>query len=272
MSVPLPVLDPPLRVMALHALLYCERLFYLEEVEEVRLADARVYAGRELHEGLAAAVAADGDEGTTREEVELSSPALGLIGKVDCLKRREGQLIPYEHKRGRCRRTSPDDATPLTWPSDRVQAAAYAMMLEEATGRPVTEARVRYHQDGVTVRVPIDDSARSAVRAAVDRARQLRLAIERPPITDNEKLCRRCSLAPVCLPEEVRQEHDPDHQAVRLFPPDERRASLHVVTDGTTVGRGGDRLIVRPLEGDESKHASQEVSAVLIHGSSQITT
>jgi len=37
---------PPLRVMALHALAYCERLFYLEEVEEIRVANHRVYAGR----------------------------------------------------------------------------------------------------------------------------------------------------------------------------------------------------------------------------------
>lgn len=29
-----------IRVMALHALAYCERLFYLEEVEEIRIADA----------------------------------------------------------------------------------------------------------------------------------------------------------------------------------------------------------------------------------------
>jgi len=28
----------PIRVMALHALAYCERLFYLEEVEEIRVA------------------------------------------------------------------------------------------------------------------------------------------------------------------------------------------------------------------------------------------
>lgn len=40
-----------IRVMALHALAYCERLFYLEEVEEIRVADHRVYAGRTRHEG-----------------------------------------------------------------------------------------------------------------------------------------------------------------------------------------------------------------------------
>lgn len=41
---------PLIRVMALHALAYCERLFYLEEVEEIRVADYCVYAGRTLPE------------------------------------------------------------------------------------------------------------------------------------------------------------------------------------------------------------------------------
>ena len=83
--------------MALHALMYCERLFYLEEVEEIRVADASVYAGRRLHEELAA------DEGEMVSLV-LESDKLGLKGKVDCLRRRNGQLIPYEHKRWRSRK------------------------------------------------------------------------------------------------------------------------------------------------------------------------
>src|SRR3954462_10328684 len=72
-----PMIDtnkPPLRVMALHALEYCQRLFYLEEVEEIRVADARVYAGRELHASLG-----DGEDGE-RTELELADPALGLVG------------------------------------------------------------------------------------------------------------------------------------------------------------------------------------------------
>jgi CRISP-associated protein Cas1 len=83
----LPVLDsprPPLRVMALHALAYCHRLFYLEEVEEIRGASAAVFAGRELHAGLEA-----DDEGEWTS-LELTSGPLGLTGKVDCLRRRDG--------------------------------------------------------------------------------------------------------------------------------------------------------------------------------------
>src|ERR1700722_3319690 len=264
MSLALPVVDPPIRIMALHALLYCERLFYLEEVEEIRVANAAVYAGRELHESLAA------EEGEAWESLELFSPEIGIFGKLDCLKRRDGQLVPYEHKRGRCRRA--DDNTPLAWDSDRVQAGAYAMLLEKTLNKPMAEARVHYHADNVTVRLPIDDSMRAEVTAAIARARELRASLERPPITENEKLCRRCSLAPVCLPEEVRQDHDPNHEAVRLFPPDDRRTSLHVLSDGATIGRSGDRLVVRPRDEPETKHASKEISAVLLHGFSQITT
>src|ERR1035437_5976155 len=91
MPLALPILDePPLRVMSLHALLYCPRLFYLEEVEEIRVADGAVYAGRELHASLAAA------DGEAWEKFELSSPGLGLFGKLDALKRRDGHYLPFE--------------------------------------------------------------------------------------------------------------------------------------------------------------------------------
>lgn len=64
--------EPLLRVMSLHALEYCERLFYLEEVEEIRLADSSVYAGRTMHEELAL------EEGEERRSYTLSSTDLGL--------------------------------------------------------------------------------------------------------------------------------------------------------------------------------------------------
>lgn len=82
--------------MALHALAYCERLFYLEAVEEIRVADASVFSGRQLHETIQA------DEGEW-VSFTLGNEDLGLKGKVDCLRRRDGKFIPYEHKRGRCR-------------------------------------------------------------------------------------------------------------------------------------------------------------------------
>ncbi len=165
-----------LGVHSLHALAYCERLFYLENVELIRLADARVYAGRTLHVEIAR------EEEGEWHSLDLQSESLGLRGRIDCLRRRDGSYIPYEHKRGRAARTRESDDSSAsthasdssrnsksgvasTWPSDRLQVAAYAMLMEEHTGQQIPEARVRYHQDNVTVRVPIDAAARQDVFA-----------------------------------------------------------------------------------------------------------
>jgi CRISPR-associated protein Cas1 len=54
-DIDIPIDIPPnttqdtIRVSALHALAYCERLFFLEEVEELYTQDAAVFAGRRLH-------------------------------------------------------------------------------------------------------------------------------------------------------------------------------------------------------------------------------
>ena len=218
----------PIRVMALHALAYCERLFYLEEVEEIRVADAAVYAGRALHEDLKPA----DDEAGEWSEHEMTSEALGIMGKVDVFRRRDGVIIPYEHKRGRPRRVGKKAEA---WPADAVQVAAYALLLEEETGEPIPEGRVRYHAENATVRVPLDDAARSLVLKSIERARLLRQSSDRPPVASNDRLCLKCSLSPVCLPEEERAAADPAWEPIRLFPPDRELKTIHVTSPGAKV-------------------------------------
>ena len=108
------------RVMALHALAYCERLFYLEEVEEIRVADEAVYAGRALHLERSE----PDPTGTERRDFQVASERLGLMGKVDAVRQRDGEWVPYEHKRGRARRG--DNGEAEAWESDRIQVGAYA--------------------------------------------------------------------------------------------------------------------------------------------------
>lgn len=254
--------EPLLRVMALHALAYCERLFYLEEVEEIRLADEAVYAGRRLHEELAA------DEGEIVSLV-LESETLGLKGKVDCLRRRDGRLIPYEHKRGRAAKGQQGQEP---WTSDRVQVCAYTLLVEEHAGCSIEEARIRYHADNVTVRVPVDEAARQEVRKAVARARELRRSVERPPVTENDRLCLRCSLAPVCLPEEERLANDPEWKPIRLFPADRERKTLHVTEPGARVTRSGNTLVVLTPEQERRVFPIHDVGEIVLHGHAQATT
>lgn len=253
--------DQPIRVMALHALAYCRRLFYIEEVEEIRIADAAVFAGRELHERLAEAE--DGQPTT----MDLGSESLGLVGRADCLKYADGRMIVYEHKRGRHK---PVGKEAHAWDSDRLQVAAYTMMLEEHLAREVPEARVRYHATNRTVRVPVDAALRQEVLSAVRDARELRRTTDRPAITDNENLCVRCSLAPVCLPEEVRQARDPAFEPVRLFSPHHDRKTVHIVTQAR-AGRAGDTITVGE-KSDKKAFPAREVRDIVLHGFAQITT
>jgi CRISPR-associated protein Cas1 len=259
-----------LRVMSLHALKYCERLFYLEEVEEIRVANAAVFAGRTMHLEL--------DEPGEVVDLTVESPDIGIRGRFDAVRQRDGMTFPVEHKKGRSRKGP--DGRPEAWDSDRLQALAYAMLLEEHSGRSVPEARIRYHKDNVTVRLPLTDEGRAEVRAAVERARELAASPYRPPVNENDRMCLRCSLAPVCLPEETRlaealEQGAPEREQptpIRLFPEDTEAKSLHVVTQGLKVGRSGESFSVGLYDEKPQKVGVREVSDIVLHGYAQITT
>lgn len=259
-------MDDLLSVMSLHALVYCERLFYLEEVERIRVADAAVYAGRRVHTELARD---EGEEGAW-EKQSFESHTLGLRGIVDVIRRRSGQVIPYEHKRGRSAGTPQARGA---WDTDRVQVGAYALLLEEALGQAIEEARVRYHADNVTVLVPVDADLREEVRRAVVRAQELRGAVERPRVTANERLCARCSLAPVCLPEEARLAADPSFRPIRLLPEHPAGKTLHVLDNSASVGRRSDALVIRSRAAAKDEHVPvSEVDQLILHGFAQVST
>ncbi|MGV3523190.1 MAG: type I-MYXAN CRISPR-associated endonuclease Cas1 [Candidatus Sericytochromatia bacterium] len=256
--------EPLLRVMSLHALTYCKRLFYLEEVEEIRLADASVYAGRTLHEEMQQREQENGQWQTHT----LTSQFLGLIGKLDYLRRRDGVLIPYELKRGRAQRQG---TLAQAWETDKVQLGAYALLLEEHTGESIQEGRIHYHRDRVTVRVRIDDELRAQVFATILDARSLRATTERPPVTENDRLCLRCSLAPVCLPEEERLASDPDWEPVRLFPMERETRTLHVIEHSARIGKAGETLKVQTGE-NTRQIPLHEIHSLVLHGYPQMTT
>ncbi|MDG7011936.1 MAG: type I-MYXAN CRISPR-associated endonuclease Cas1 [Nitrososphaerota archaeon] len=244
---------------------YCERLYYLEEVEQIRLADASVYAGREMHGRLERSGTAHG-----HRLFSFASGRLGLAGQVDAVHHREGGWIPYEHKRGRAKRGP--EGEPEAWPSDALQVMAYALLIEEATGKRVREGRIRYHEDNATVRVPLTDEGRELVRKSVARAKELRTQNTRPPVNANENACIRCSLAPVCLPEEERLLTSPQWEPVRLFPATTDGEVVHLLTPSLRVVRSGEALVVKRKGETVSTYPIHGIAALAAHGNVQITT
>jgi len=259
----------PIRAMGLHSLLYCERLHFLEEVEKVEIADERVYAGRTLHESLREIGESDFEDSDT---FEYTSEKLHLTGKMDRLMKRDGQWIPYEHKRGRSHNV---EGFTTAWSADAVQVGAYALLLEDATGRSVTEARIRYHTDNRLVKVTIDDTLRRTVLDAILRARSLQDQARRPPVTENSRLCLRCSLAPVCLPEENRISRKEEKEAIRLFPSARDKQTIHISHFSADIGRKGGALTVQipTLDGGIGVEVIpiQDIESIVLHGSVQIS-
>jgi CRISPR-associated protein Cas1 len=249
------------KVMALHSLHYCERLCYLEEVEENYLTNAKIFSGRSLHESLKK------EEEETGEwtSIELSNESVGLIGKVDAVRYRDGSYIPYEHKNGRSN-------SGKGWLPDIVQVSAYAMLLEKEYGTKITEGRIRYHKDNVLVKILIDSEIRSLVINSINTIRNLKKQVQRPPITTNEKLCVYCSLAPICLPEEERYVEHIKDAPIRLFPKNQEKITVHVVDQGSRIGKAGDVIKITNKEGKEVTFPYKNVGSLVLHGFSQIST
>ncbi len=78
----------------------------------------------------------EGSFGFERERTVISQ-RLGLVGSIDKLLRTDDELIPVIIKTGRCPEFS-------VWTSDRMQLAAYAMLLEDAYDTTVQRGFVEY--------------------------------------------------------------------------------------------------------------------------------
>lgn len=123
-----PELVPPRMV---NEFTYCPRLFFLEWVQ-ARFADnADTVEGRYVHrvvdkEDGKAPLPDEGELIATRSLL-LSSPTLGLTGRVDVVEGDGGKVRPVDTKRG-----SPPDNAERSWEPERVQLCVNGPLLRDA--------------------------------------------------------------------------------------------------------------------------------------------
>ncbi len=210
----------------LNEFVYCPRLFYYEWVEKVFAASADTLEGHARHrrveapadglpapaEGAAAPPAAPTDgpanaAGTLEAErihsrsIELSSPRLGLIARMDLIESAAGEaeVTPVDYKKGRPR---DGDNGPEAWPADRAQVLAQALILRD-NGYRCNEAVLYYTATRQRVRVPLDEAAEAEVMRQLAAARAAAARAEIPPPLEDSPKCPRCSLVGICLPDET---------------------------------------------------------------------
>lgn len=285
----------PARNVAEYA--YCPRLFYYMQVEGIFVPSSDTEKGVAVHRRVDKPSAAqekvdeseaDPDRPKTVRSLALTSESLGLTATLD-LAEISGQVaMPVEYRKGRPKHVAvgppADDCgemeqTPLShpeaWPTDRIQVGLQAILLESA-GYAVPEAVIYYAGEKLRLRITVDDALKAEALRTLEKAKQCAEGSRPLPLV-NDSRCPRCSLQPICLPDEVnhqRAQSPTDELTPRkIWPP--RDDGIHVVAqqEGVKVGVRGMELRVTDKNGSAVKTIPlANLESLSLLGSVQITT
>ena len=219
----------PARMM--NEFVYCARLFYYEHVEGMFVESADTMRGAAIHERVdkgsgampqsgtgAAPVSAKGDEPTgpakPKEKTELEtihsrsvmlgSERFGVVAKMDLVDATldgAGSVVgvcPVDYKAGSPREGA--DGNEL-WDTDRMQLGVQCLVLRE-NGYTCDAGVIYYRGTKQRVRLEYTAELEAWIVAKIAEARAVARGPIPPPLVDSPK-CVRCSLAPVCLPDET---------------------------------------------------------------------
>jgi CRISPR-associated protein Cas1 len=262
--------------------LYCPRLAYMEWIDGEWADSAETVDGRRVHRRVdqeTGDLVADEplpEEGeVVARSVLLSSPADRLIARLDLVESAGGASVrPVDYKRGR-----PPEIPDGAHLPERAQIAAQVLVLR-ANGHPSDHGFVYFAESKQRVKVTVDDTLLDAVHSAVDELLAARAAGRRPPPLVDSPKCIGCSLAPLCLPDEINlltRPHDagpppaPDGLR-RLVPARDDAIPLHVNRQGAYIAKRGEELEIRAEGGLLGKARLPGTSHVALYGNISIST
>ena len=264
---------PLIPVRMVNEWVYCPRLAYLEWVDGEWADTGDTEDGRRTHARVDVASGRLPPPGDDQEDdaapfrtrsVTMSSERLGIIAKMDVIEGHGRRVVPVDFKRGKRPHTEHSAYEP-----ERVQICAQALILEDA-GYEVTEGALWFSGSRERVRVELDDELRKQTLDAIAGLREAARRRERPPPLEDSPKCPRCSLAGICLPDEVNFFKD-EKPPRPLNPADDAALPLHVQTPGALIRKKGDRLQV--VVGEEvSAVRLADVAEVSLYGPVSITT
>jgi len=292
--------------------LYCERLAYLEWAQSEFMGNTFTVEGTLVHRRIDAKDGQLPNEEDDEEprpfqvrSVMLSSERLGLVAKLDLIEGEGDRAIPIETKRG----SAPIGLRSGAYLPERAQVCVQVLLLREH-GYDAPHAEIYYAGSRTRVKIEIDESLIARTLEAAEQARRVTSAGVIPePLQDSPK-CRGCSLAPICLPDELallkgldgkpvdepfeqltfgfleqpidadadpwdlRDGVEPDERPAirRLVPARDEAVPVYVQSQGSRIGLDGELLQI-DAGGDQPRRARlAHTSHVALFGHVQITT
>jgi len=261
---------------------YCPRLCYIEWINGEFVDNADTVDGRFQHRRVdqdAGKVSEDEFETAHARSVFLTGEKIGVSCRIDLLERDGRMVTPVEYKRGEA-----PNIPGGVYETDRVQLCAQGLVLRENSFQ-CEQGLVYFVRSKKRVPVSFD---KALVLRTKDLISDLRRVAERgqipPPLQDSPK-CNRCSLAGICLPDEVNllkemeARIEPKKGLIRrLLPARDDALPVYVVGRGHTVRKKGDRLEIWSKgktggnDGKVSEARLREISQVNLYGGVEITT
>jgi CRISPR-associated protein Cas1 len=254
---------------------YCPRLAYLEWVQGEWDDSADTIEGRFAHRRVdleapaeVPPAAAAPEAPAVARSLVLSSEALGVIAWIDLVELEGTRAVPVDYKRG----AVPDTERRAHDP-ERVQLCLQGLLLRE-NGYTADRGVLYFAESRTRVEVPFDDELIALTRAAVEGLRALAAAGRLPPPLVDSPKCVRCSLAGICLPDEVHRLTHPEipGEVRRLVPGRDDRQALYVQEQGAWVGKRGDRLTVTMKGETLADVRLLDISQVALFGGVQLST
>ncbi|MYA18144.1 MAG: CRISPR-associated endonuclease Cas1 [Gammaproteobacteria bacterium] len=256
----------------LNEFVYCPRLAYLEWVQKEWESSSDTVEGRHVHRrvdtrtGTLPEPDADMADLKIARSVELSSPRLDLVAKIDLVESEDGEVRPVDYKRGK-RPHVPRQA----YDPERVQLCAQGLLLEEH-GYACNEGVLYFAGSRERVRVKFDEELRALT---LESLKQLRTVVDAehlpPPLEDSPK-CPRCSLVGICLPDETNLLRL-DSEAVRPISVKHTRAlPVYVQSFRGKVAKEGQRLAITKDDGETTYARLAEISQLVVMGNVYVTT
>jgi CRISP-associated protein Cas1 len=260
---------------------YCPRRCYFQWMEGEYADCADTMKGRIVHRRLEQEPEKLMEEGLGpihSREILFSGPEAGITCRIDLLAGDTRNAIPVEYKNGKA-----PDIPEGAYEPDRVQVCAQGLVLRE-NGFQCKEARIFFVKSKKLVDVDLDETLVQRTREILSQIRAMASDSNSPipPPLQSSPKCNRCSMAGICLPDEVNllrngeridgSEAETEIEVRKLFPSDDSRIPIYVVGQGNTVRKCGDRLEIRSREGKVTDARLLEISQVNLYGGVEITT
>lgn len=265
--------EPLVPARMLNEWVYCPRLAYLEWVEGSWEDNEDTAKGKRAHiraDKPGGALPAPDEAGEnappfSTRAVTLASQRLGLIAKIDVLEGEDGLVTPVDYKKGKR-----PHAEKGAYDPERAQVCAQGLILED-NGYRCEEGALWFAESRERVRIPFDEDLRALTLKAASELRLTAAARRAPPPLENSPKCPRCSLLPICLPDEVRY-FDRNAPPRPLPPPSDTALPLYVQTPGARVTKTGDELVIKSDGAPDVSVAIADISELVLAGPVSLST